>query len=170
MAITLVATAGASNANTYITLADAETYFESRLHKADWDSASDGDKNIALAWATRLLDSQVEWAGAKYTESQSLRWPRSSVYTSDGEDVDYDSIPTFIANATAEYAYWLIKKDRTADDSTRGFKKLKADVLEMEVNPYDRPDVIPDAVWLLIQGYAVKKSGRNGPFADVVRV
>ena len=49
MTITIIATPGASNANSYVTLANAETFFESRLHKTDWTDATDANKNIALA-------------------------------------------------------------------------------------------------------------------------
>ena len=76
MALVLDATAAGATSNTYITLADAELYYETRLHVSDWDNANDADKGAALVWATRLLDEWMDWDGSNYDDDQALRWPR----------------------------------------------------------------------------------------------
>ena len=76
MALVLVATPSADDANTYATLAEAETYHETRLHNDDWNSAASADKNKALAWATRLLDDLIDWFGSKTDVYQPLLFPR----------------------------------------------------------------------------------------------
>ena len=81
MAVTLDTTIGGASSNAYCTLAEAETYMEARLHKADWTAAADATKNSAIVWATRLLDEGLEWDGTVYSEEQALRWPRTGVYT-----------------------------------------------------------------------------------------
>ena len=48
MALTIIATAKATNANSYVTLAEADAYLEGRLAVTNWDAASDDSKNRAL--------------------------------------------------------------------------------------------------------------------------
>ena len=84
--------------STYITLANADTYFETQRLFADaWDDASDPQKTKALEMATNLME-QLAWAGDKTDEDQELQFPR-------GGDTD---IPTPIQNACAENAYSLL--------------------------------------------------------------
>jgi hypothetical protein len=158
MAIVIDATACGANSNSYCTLAEAETYFESRLHKSDWTDATDGDKNISIAWATRLLDELIDWEGYKYTTTQALRWPRGGVTDSDGDLIDEDTIPSFLVNATAEFAMWLISEDRTAESDTAGFKKIKVDVITLEIDKYDQPAQIPLSVLDMLIPYGTSMS------------
>jgi hypothetical protein len=168
MSVTIVATAGAVDANSYCTLAEAETYFESRLHKDDWTSASDDTKNAALVWATQLLDDLVDWVGGKYTESQALRWPRWAVYDQDGYVVSWTSIPQFLKDATAELAMHLINNDIVTDDGTKGFSELRADTIMMKIDKYDRKSIIPRSVWVLLKDYG-NISGYKKRFCQLVR-
>lgn len=156
MALTLIETAAASNANTYVTLAEAETIMETVFHKDAWTAATDANKKIVLVEATRLLDAHYEWNGIKYTDAQSLRWPRYSVYDPDGDDLDYDSIPSFLKTATALLALSILSEDVTAEPDTAGFKELKVGPLELVVDKIDRSRVIPDTVHQLVKFY-----GRN---------
>ena len=58
MAITLDATVGGANANTYITLADANTFIEGLVLSDDaaaWDGSSNDNKNRALFTAASFL-------------------------------------------------------------------------------------------------------------------
>lgn len=153
MAITLVATAGASNANTYCTLADAETYFESRLHKSDWDSATDANKNIALAMATRMLDNMFDWYGVSADEDQALLWPRYWVSDRKGWIYDSDEIPTELRDATAELALFLLDADWSKDDDTKGFRRISvgSGAVSLEVNPADRKKQVPDSVVQMVK-------------------
>jgi len=161
MALILIATAASSNANTYSTLAEAETYFESRLQKTTWTAATDANKNIALVQSTRMLDEQLNWYGVPYSSTQLLRWPRYSVVDPDGEDVNYDSIPTFLKYATAEFAMQLLVADRQADDDTKGYKRLMVGTLRIDVDKFDRKKVMPKAVWNMVKFYGTKSSGGN---------
>ena len=69
---TLVATPGASNANSYTTVAEATAYFESRLYRSTWENADPADQTVALIWATRVLDEQIDWLGTKVSTTQAL--------------------------------------------------------------------------------------------------
>lgn len=80
--LTIVATAGASNANSYVTLAEAEEYFCAKPDSA-WSSETKEDLKIAaLIQATRTFEA-LPWMGKKYQEwpeghtlYQALAWPR----------------------------------------------------------------------------------------------
>lgn len=78
----LITTKGASDANSYVSLAEANAYFETRLNSSDWTSASDPNKEKALASACRIIDMQAFKGSKVYTTSvgdpnyQKLQWPR----------------------------------------------------------------------------------------------
>lgn len=152
MAITLVAEdgTGLTNANTYISLADADTYFEAHVYSSGWDAASDANKNIALAMATRLLDAYFAFEGRKIGDTQALEFPRFEIKDRSGFLIQSTTIPQALKNVTAEYAQFLIASDRTADATGKGFKLLKAGSLTMQPDTGDKPPVFPDVVVQLI--------------------
>jgi hypothetical protein len=150
---------GKTTANTYITLDGADTYHENRLHVTDWTGATETDKEASLIWATRMLDDMVNWKGLKTNDDQALRWPRSGVYDEDELLIDEDTLPTPIAEATAELARHLIAGDRGDDPDTLGFKRMKVASLELEVDKFDRLEVMPDSVWQMVKWYGTKVTG-----------
>ena len=162
MALILVATAGAANANTYATLAEANTYHtELRLHSETlWKAKTTDEKNRALAWATKLIDENFDFNGVPSYEDQALRWPRTNVYTIDGDEIDYETIPQFLKNATAEFAYFLLIEDRTEETNRdlKGFKYMKIGEMSMVVDPYTGKPVIPPSVVAMLSDYGRKKS------------
>ena len=169
MSLVLVATPGASNANTYATKAEASAvggYFESRLFTTTWTGATVADRNAALVWATTILDDWVDWTGSRVDDDQSLRWPRYSVEDKDGWTVDSDSIPEFLKNATSELAMHLLGGDPTDAPDTLGFTRLKVSSLELEVDKTDRDSetTIPDHVKAMIEPYygTVRSRGTGG--------
>ena len=161
MAITLVATPGADDANTYCTLAEAEAYHETRLHNDDWVSASSSNKNKALAWATRLLDDLIEWNGSKTDVYQPLRFPRYNLVDTDGQILDSSTIPQFLKNATAEYAMHLIIGDRVKETDLKGYQSIKVASIRITPDKYDNPAFIPPSVWEMIKDYGVRKNSTS---------
>lgn len=159
MAIVLDATVGGVNSNTYSTLVQAETYMESRLHKATWSAASDEDKNIALLWATRELDQRISWAGYIVVDTQALSWPRDGVLDPNYVDVTSTAIPQFLVDATAEYAMRLISDDRLDDDDTKGFKSIHVSSIQLVIDKYDRIAAIPPSVWSMLSFYGQLQTG-----------
>ena len=149
----LVSTAGASDANTYATMEEAEAYFDTQLYRDNWEESYDDQKKRALLMATRLLDEHVDWNGVKATDEQALRWPQDNQYDVDGYWVDNATIPLFLKNATAELAGHLIGSNRTAESDTKGFKEMQAGELKLVINPGDRYEVIPESVIAIIGFY-----------------
>lgn len=152
---------GLTNSNAYVSVDNADIYHEMRLHNTTWTGAIDTDKEIAIMWATKLLDTLVTWDGWKYTEAQALEWPRDGISDRAGYEIDVDEIPQFLEDATAEYAMHLIASDLTAEDGTKGFKRLRAGPLELEVNRWDRKGTIPKSVWNIIRFCSVKAATKS---------
>lgn len=81
MAIAIDATPGGANANSYLTLAAAQTIIDGFVLDADvtaWASATTDAKNRALFTATQRLDRE-RFLGARATDTQALQWPRTGV-------------------------------------------------------------------------------------------
>ena len=81
MAITINASVGAADANSYLTLADAQAIIDGFVEDADvtaWASATTDQKNRALFTATQRLDRE-RFLGARATDTQALQWPRTGV-------------------------------------------------------------------------------------------
>jgi hypothetical protein len=166
---TIIATPGATNANSYCTMAEADAYHEAHLYASTWDDAEDDNKIAALIWATRLLDEQVDWKGYITSMTQALRWPRSSVPDRDGRFYfDPTTIPTFLKNATAELARHLLTGDRTAE---RGFgiQSVVADTVEVVFDKHDVKPVLPPSVSAIVEPYGIVNGPGSGT-AKLVRV
>jgi hypothetical protein len=158
MPITIVATAGASNANSYITLAEADAYLDGRLNVGAWTAATTDTKNRALVEAQRTL-TPLPWAGSRTTDTQALAWPRQYVANPDAplpltavarENLtpayvvyyEDDVIPVRLKEAQAELALEFLKAgttDLAVADSTADVIRKKVDVLETEyAKPMER--------------------------------
>ena len=75
MAVTIDATAGGANANSYITLAEADAYVEAMVLSTDaaqWDSGNTDSRNRALTAAAQRLDRE-RFLGARATDTQALQ-------------------------------------------------------------------------------------------------
>ena len=107
MAATIDATLQGASANSYVTLAEANAYFETVPHDEHW-TGSDDAKNRVLITATRYLDN-FEYYGERCTTTQALKWPRKE-YKVDGVKMDCTFIPQPVKNATFELAHSLLYK------------------------------------------------------------
>lgn len=113
--------------NSYVSRADATTYFASTLRSADWVAVVDATKDLALMTATRMLDRQT-WSGEKYSGAQALEWPRSGVTDKYGEAVTESAVPQSIIDATCELALALTADAtiETKKNTSSNIKSLKA--------------------------------------------
>lgn len=157
--MSLDATAGGVSSNSYATVAEADAYHANHLYASAWTGAITANKEAALIWATRLLDEQADWHGYPTTLTQALRWPRSWVPDRDGQVwVSNAIVPTFLQNATAELARWLLTEDRTAE-RVIGLKSVKADVVAVDFDRFDVKPILPPSVRSLIDHYGRVRSG-----------
>ena len=165
MPLTLDASVGGSASNSYITLAAAETYFESRLDITVWDAATDDDKNRALYTATRLLDSMYVWANVAVDATQRLHWPRVFMLDAKRRDTIASTvIPEELGFAAAELANTLLVSDRTLDSDieTQGLTKLVAGSVELEFKDEVFAKIISDLVVNFIPTHWGYLTGQGG--------
>lgn len=131
MAVAVVSTPGATDANSYVSVADADAYFNNRLRSATWTAASTDDKGRALIMATADLDANVEWdistTGWRTHSTGALEFPRVAVETRTGDAFyDKESIPPFLVEMTCEQALAHLTGERTTDADARGVTSVTA--------------------------------------------
>ena len=124
MAFVLENGTGKATANSYVSLADADSYVSDYIRNSStWTSLSDAVKKGYLVEATQSID--LIWGerfiGMKLTQTQALGWPRNVGYDSDGFSVGSDEVPSRVAHATVEMAWRHLNDDgpsTTTGDST----------------------------------------------------
>lgn len=104
MTITVEDGTGLTDADAYISVADADTYF-SAVGNTTWSDASTSDKEQAIVKATRYMEKRFgnKWKGLIASSTQALGWPRDYVYDERGTELN-DQVPVKVAEACAEYA------------------------------------------------------------------
>lgn len=137
MAVTLLVTPGASNANSYCSKAESDAYHANHPYGSVWTAADGQDiQPQTLILATQILDEQYEWDGNVSSSTQSLLWPRFGVYGKNGYRLASDAIPNELRNATAELARLLMTSDRTVDNDAAAFgvTYLAVGSIQMKLN------------------------------------
>ena len=102
MAATITATISSASANSYATLAEANTYFETVPDSSTWDDKTVDQKNRALIAATRWIDSFM-FFGDRCDQGQALKFPRNN-YQVDDVELSCTTIPVNIKYAQYELA------------------------------------------------------------------
>lgn len=150
-ASTLVVTVGGASSNSYVTLAQFNTYCEQRLNVDSFDDAQPDDKIRALLMATRRLDRE-NWIGQKAATTQALVWPRSGVYKPDGYGDQYLSteIPQLVKDAQCELA--LAYLDGFDDGEEDAIDSFSADGVSVHFRRSKPSGGLPVAVLHLIGG------------------
>lgn len=137
--------------NSYVTVAEADAYFENRLDVAAWTNANSTQKSQALMTATSMLDN-ITWVGFVVSESQTLAFPRSGIYYDPflgmSKALDETTVPNRIINATYELAYHLLNNDGLLDD-TGQVKDLSVGSINLTL--ITNPRKIPNTVDKLIK-------------------
>jgi hypothetical protein len=153
MSVTIVATAGAATANSYVTKAEADTYWAGFTNSAYILETSADNKSLALIAATRSMD-RLKFIGKKLSDLpegnsgyQVLEWPRiapgyDGFYMGDGEDriLPYtynDSgvliIPEIIRKACCEQANFLLETGEALGASTERIRLQREGVRSFAV-------------------------------------
>lgn len=150
-----------AGANSYIALADAETYFLGRLRKDAWTAADTDTKNAALVTAVRTIDTMVTFNGSIVSQVQPLQWPRAYCPNPDfqlfgisypenlGQYFASDSIPQVVKDAQCEMALALLNDegDRTGDNEGVGLKRVRIEgAVEVEFDKTDKRPILPNIV------------------------
>ena len=102
MAATINATLKSETANSYVTLTEANSYFEPAPESSTWTNKTDDQKNRALIAATRWIDTLVYY-GDRCDNGQALKFPRNN-YKVDDVELTCTTIPNNIKYAQYELA------------------------------------------------------------------
>ena len=124
MTVTIDASVGGANSNSYLTVADADAIAGLRLGTLAWEAATvtTDDKGRALIAATAYLD-QLQWIGAKASTAQALLWPRSDVSCGDKLYAS-NIIPPEVKAGTFDLANALLTTPALLTPSPAGFGEL----------------------------------------------
>jgi hypothetical protein len=105
--------------DTYVTLAEANTYAAARPALSSWGSLTDQQKEAALVEAAIYLDASYSWKGQITDQAQLLSWPRAEVIDKEGREVSSSIVPNAIKSAQIEYAA-LASVGRLVENKTTG--------------------------------------------------
>lgn len=120
----LIATVGAVDANSYVTLGEAEAYFAARFDSDAFGELDPADQEKALLQATREVDRR-RFKGCRHYISQALKFPRQYPYHRENPDSGTGvEIPRSVKEATCEQALWIAQHKETGGRNTR--QKLQA--------------------------------------------
>ena len=122
MALTVEDGTGLSNADSYLSEADADAYHTAHDDPSAWSGASSADKENALRLATQYLDVLygARWHGYRINSTMSLDWPRNSVVGRDGYTYLSTAVPQEVKDATAILALKVVNGDTLIPDVTAG--------------------------------------------------
>ena len=129
-----------TDSESYISVADADTYHTAYTDSSDWSTAVTAVKERVLRRATLVIDARfvLRWKGSRFTENQALDWPRHSVEDPSGFFVLTTTIPVNLKRATAELALREITETDgiipdIADDGIILRKKVKVGPIERDI-------------------------------------
>lgn len=156
--------AGLADANSYVSLAEADAYFETHPFYADaWSFLGSAQRTVLLVAATRMLDVQYVWYGYRSTSTQALEWPRTGVRDQYDQIIGSNTMPLRLRQAVCEQAYYLTKGDKSAEAvEDPGLDKLKIDVIELDFASAIRStstQAVPSSVRALLRGLGDYASG-----------
>jgi hypothetical protein len=149
----LISTAGATNANSYTSVAFADTYLsEERVGAGDWADVVTATKEAALIQSTRYLD-HYRYRGSKTDSAQALKFPRTGIYDEDGDMYDEDTVPDEIQQAAAELAFALTQNpDLLTSDGVSRYKSMTSEGDKFEFNT-EKTNSMPPVVDTLISRF-----------------
>jgi len=141
--------------NSYVTVAEADTYFSETANKGEWSGSS--AKEALLITATQMIDD-VAWTGVAVTEDQLLGFPRVGEYFDPrlGLVVQMGVAPARVLRATFEQAYHLLLNESISNDTG---SLLDVKVSTIEVKQLKDPPRIPSIVSKLLRPLIDNSSG-----------
>jgi hypothetical protein len=94
--------------DTYVTLAEANSYFTTHLNGATpWASATTDQREQALRQATKDIDAR-QYKGVVTVTGQALEFPRNGIADRRGETVTATTVPDAVKLAQYEQAFHVL--------------------------------------------------------------
>jgi hypothetical protein len=143
MASTLVSEdgTGKADADSYVTLTEANAYFAKHGSPAAWTSLSESQRDAALRYGTAALDGMVAWTGEIQVSTQALGWPRYDATDNEERLIASGSVPDRVKAAVCELALLHASTAlNTAYDRGGAIVREKAGPVEVEYAPGAAPE------------------------------
>jgi hypothetical protein len=122
--------------NSYVTVAEADAYFNDNVRQEVWYSKPELFKAKCLVTATSILD-EFDWIGVAASDTQTLAFPRIGTYFEPKQGLEVElnpeAIPDRIINACCELACNLLINPTAVSDTSA--------VSSIEVGPIKLKDV-----------------------------
>ncbi len=150
---------GLSNADSYVSVAQADSYVSDTFFSGEWVTNDTTTKEKLLKNATRLIDSFFDFNGEKSVATSSLRWPRTGVYDKDGIEISSALVPKGIIFATIEMAIALQANNFVGENESRGVSSVKVDAIEIQFERSEKTLKIPSSVTHYIRGLGYASVG-----------
>lgn len=144
---------GRADAESYISVADADAYHAKRLN-GDWGPLANATKEALLIKATEYMVGTYRemWAGYTVNATQALDWPRYEVPDGRGGYIDSNIVPAEVKKACAELAL-KANAGELAPDLEQAVKREKVDSIEVEYESYSSQSPRYPAVYSMIARY-----------------
>lgn len=152
-----------AGAESYISVADADTYHSNRGATV-WATLTTAEKEQALRKATDFMIQayRQRWKGTRMSATQALDWPRAWVYLGPNDEfpnlVADDVVPTEVKNACASLALRASSAD-LAPDLSQGKKRVKVGPIETEYDPYSPQSKRYAAIDAMLAPYLANGAG-----------
>ena len=176
MAFTQEDGTGVTGANSYVSIAEADTYWlTDRNNDATWIASYTAQKQEVLIKATEYLDASVRslkggWVGTKKTQDQGLDWPRYDATDENGFPLSSTAVPQRVKDAVFVLAKAALSAELLPSQDRGNAIKLersKVGSLEKETEYFDwaPSQKTYDLVWRLVSG--IVRGG--GPTRELLR-
>jgi len=107
--------------NSYVTVAEATTYFADRYGYGAW--VAEVNKDAALISAAQVLDNYCQWYGYPVAEDQVLEFPRYP---------DAEVVPQDVKDSQCEIAFLIVTQGSVNQKSDDSVEELKAGSVSMK--------------------------------------
>lgn len=122
----------------YLTLAEAESYFATRLNSDAWDNASQKDKLKSVIMATRDIN-RLNFFGVKLSPTQTLEFPRKyNIYRREFSEVTFGAT---VDDIIADDPYNNVPEDNSWCQSTLIPDDIKIACCEIAIKHLEGVDI-----------------------------
>lgn len=153
-------TVGGANANSYVSLAEANAYMLTRTNSSAWSAlgvspVGDPEREALLITATSRIDVE-RFREMRTASTQRLQWPRYGLWDEDGYLIPSDTIPRFIKEAVYEMAMAILgagTTDLMAPTGLEGYDEVTVGPLRVVINHEFVAGELPSTVDRLLARY-----------------
>jgi hypothetical protein len=152
---------GLANAESYISVTDADTYHDRRGNTL-WSTMNVTERENCLRRATEFMVGFYgeRWKGDKKLGTQALDWPRYNVWLEARIPVlvSDTNIPRVVGNACAELAF-RAASGPLSDDQTRGVLEEAVGPIKIKYDPLSPQQARYPYVTLILASYLRSSGG-----------